>query len=152
MMNVRTSFYNEQEDWPVTVELKHRMEAVIYRTLDREGYDRSCEVSVAFVEEAKIRALNAEYRGRDSVTDVLSFADGTPAPDTGVILLGDVEICAKRAVEQAEQYGHSVEREFCFLSAHSTLHLLGYDHQTELDEKIMRAKQTEILESLGITQ
>lgn len=61
-------------------------------------------------------------------------------------------ICAKRAVEQAEQYGHSVEREFCFLSAHSTLHLLGYDHETELDEKIMRAKQTEILESLGITQ
>lgn len=54
-MNVRTSFYNEQEDWPVTVELKHRMEAVIYRTLDREGYDRSCEVSVAFVEEEKIR-------------------------------------------------------------------------------------------------
>ena len=88
MMNVRTSFYNEQEDWPVTVELKHRMEAVIYRTLDREGYDRSCEVSVAFVEEAKIRALNAEYRGRDSVTDVLSFADGTTDPDTGVILLG----------------------------------------------------------------
>ena len=145
-------YKRQQEDWPVTVELKHRMEAVIYRTLDREGYDRSCEVSVAFVEEEKIRALNAAYRGRDSVTDVLSFADGTADPDTGVILLGDVVICAKRAVEQAERFGHSAEREFCFLAAHSTLHLLGYDHETELDEKIMRRKQTEILDSLGITQ
>ena len=86
------------------------------------------------------------------MTDVLSFADGTADPDTGVILLGDVVICAKRAVEQAERFGHSAEREFCFLAAHSTLHLLGYDHETELDEKIMRRKQTEILDSLGITQ
>ena len=77
---------------------------------------------------------------------------GTADPDTGVILLGDVVICAKRAVEQAERFGHSAEREFCFLAAHSTLHLLGYDHETELDEKIMRRKQTEILDSLGITQ
>lgn len=151
-MNVRTSFYNEQEDWPITVELKHRMEAVIYRTLDREGYSRSCEVSVAFVGEDKIRALNRDYRGRDSVTDVLSFSDGVVDPDTGVILLGDVVICVKRALEQAESYGHSMEREMCFLAAHSTLHLLGYDHEDEVDEKIMRTKQTEVLASLGITQ
>ncbi len=128
------------------------MEAVIYRTLDREGVRPKLRGERGLCRRgenpgAQRRIPRPRQRDRRPL-----FADGTTDPDTGVILLGDVVICAKRAVEQAEQYGHSVEREFCFLSAHSTLHLLGYDHETELDEKIMRAKQTEILESLGITQ
>ena len=97
-----------------------------------------------------------KFRDKDSVTDVLSFPLGEAGalerhPVTGTVLLGDIVFCAPRAVEQAEEYGHSVQREFGFLCAHSVLHLLGYDHVGSAEEAaVMEMKQHEALESIGL--
>ncbi|MBR4799292.1 MAG: rRNA maturation RNase YbeY, partial [Clostridia bacterium] len=99
-----------------------------------------------------IRKLNREHRGIDKATDVLSFPMfefGTPEVPT---LLGDIVISRDTAYRQAKEYGHSPRREFCFLAAHSALHLLGYDHESETEREEMEAKQEEILNKLGITR
>ncbi len=152
-MRVIVDFLNEQEDYNITEELEKKLERVVAYALEYEQYERSCTVGVSFVDEERIHSLNKEFRDVDRVTDVLSFPDGTVNPEDGEEFLGDVIICAKRALEQAKEYGHSEEREFSFLCAHSVLHLLGYDHETgEQDEQIMFKKQSEILENLGITR
>jgi len=104
-------------------------------------------VSITFTDNESIRELNREYRDIDRATDVLSF----PMDDEGDdVVLGDIVISLERAKEQAIEYGHSLEREISFLCVHSTLHLLGYDHETgEEDEKEMFMKQEEILKILG---
>lgn len=110
------------------------------------------EISVTLVDNAEIHELNKQHRNIDRATDVLSF----PANEGEIIaaipdgFLGDIVISVEKAVEQAEDYGHSVERELAFLTVHGTLHLLGYDHMTETDEKEMFALQKEILESMGV--
>ena len=119
-----------------------------------EGLDPdNCEISFSFVSEDEIRELNAFYRDKDSVTDVLSFPqydDLSELDDDMELCLGDVVICSDVARRQAEEYGHSLKRELCFLCAHSALHLLGYDHETEEEREEMEAKQREILDALGI--
>ncbi|ANX00544.1 rRNA maturation RNase YbeY [Thermoclostridium stercorarium subsp. leptospartum DSM 9219] len=119
-------------------------------------------VSVLLVENDEIRRINAEYRKKDSVTDVLSFPmldmeDGSfitePTEidmDDGKLFLGDIVISVPRAIEQAENYGHSVERELAFLTVHGVLHLLGYDHNIPEREEKMKKRQEEILESIGL--
>lgn len=150
-MKVTVGFVNEQKDMPIGAAEKKVIREAINETLLMEEFDRTCEVSVAVVDEAKIRALNATYRQVDAVTDVLSFPDGSTDLDTGVVLLGDVVLCARRAKEQADQFGHSFERELGYLTCHSVLHLLGYDHvDSEADEKIMRNKQTEVMRRMGL--
>lgn len=150
-MKVTVGFVNEQKDMPIGAAEKKVIREAINETLLMEEFDRTCEVSVAVVDEAKIRALNATYREVDAVTDVLSFPDGSTDLDTGVVLLGDVVLCARRAKEQADQFGHSFERELGYLTCHSVLHLLGYDHvDSEADEKIMRNKQTEVMRRMGL--
>ena len=150
-MKVTVGFVNEQKDMPIGATEKKVIREAINETLLMEEFDRTCEVSVAVVDEAKIRALNATYRQVDAVTDVLSFPDGSTDLDTGVVLLGDVVLCARRAKEQADQFGHSFERELGYLTCHSVLHLLGYDHvDSEADEKIMRNKQTEVMRRMGL--
>lgn len=115
------------------------------------------EVSITFVTNEAIQKINAEYRGKNQPTDVISFAleelgegeieiVGTNMPR----ILGDIIISIDRAKEQAEEYGHSFERELGFLAVHGLLHLLGYDHMTKEDEKIMFGKQEEILSSFGL--
>lgn len=122
------------------------------------------EVEVSFVDKQAIKQLNNEQRQIDSVTDVLSFptidaqrkvidtkqfqADVNPV--TGNLMLGDIVICRDKAVEQAKEYGHSLKRELAFLTLHGLLHLLGYDHLNEQDEKQMFALQTELLDKLHI--
>lgn len=117
------------------------------------------EVSVSFVTNDMIRDINREYRGKDQPTDVISFAmeeagegevtiQGTDEPR----VLGDIIISLDRTREQAADYGHSFERELGFLAVHGFLHLLGYDHMTDEDEKEMFSKQDAILTSLGITR
>ena len=104
------------------------------------AFDAGYQVSVSYVNEQEIRVLNAQYRKVDSVTDVLSF----PMEDTdarGVALLGDIVLCMERAAEQAEEFGHSLERELSYLSVHSVLHLMGYDH--ELDDEISELRLIE---------
>jgi probable rRNA maturation factor len=150
-MKVTVGFVNEQKDMPIGANEKKVIREAINETLLMEEFDRTCEVSVAVVDEAKIRELNATYREVDAVTDVLSFPDGSTDLDTGVVLLGDVVLCARRAKEQADNFGHSFERELGYLTCHSVLHLLGYDHvDSEADEKIMRNKQTEVMRRMGL--
>lgn len=152
-MRVIVDFCDDQEYKKITDEQLKLLEKVVEYGLQFEKYDRSCTVGVSFVEEDKIRELNRDFREIDRVTDVLSFPDGTVNPEDGEIMLGDVIICVKRACEQAEEYGHSLDRELAFLTAHSLLHLLGYDHETgEEDEKIMFGKQKQILDDLGIVR
>ena len=110
--------------------------------------------NIIFVSNDKIHELNRDYRGVDRVTDVISFAleDGEDLKEPGIRVLGDVYIAVDVAYEQALTYGHSRLREICFLATHGILHLLGYDHMTEEDEKIMFDKQKEILDSYDITR
>lgn len=127
------------------------------------------EVSLNVVSADEIRQINAEQREMDKVTDVLSFpmldfpyplaqetfdmeAATAINPESGNVFLGDIVLCHDRAVEQAAEYGHSLQREIAFLIVHSILHLLGYDHMTEQEEKEMFGKQEEILQLLGITR
>jgi len=111
-----------------------------------------CEVSFSFVSKDGIRRLNKEWRGIDGVTDVLSFPCGDVNPENGRVMLGDIVICSDRAKEQAEEYGHTLEREVAFLTAHSALHLLGLDHETEGERGEMFALQEKILKSAGYTR
>lgn len=127
---------------------------------------KQLEMSLSLVSQEEIRSLNKQFRNVDSVTDVLSFPSiDNPErkvldfgsfsmdainPETNRINLGDVIICLDRAKEQAVSYGHSLKRELCFLALHGMLHLLGYDHMTETDEKQMFSLQENILSSLGI--
>ena len=122
--------------------------------LDLEQVDQErTEISVTFVEGEEIRNLNREYRDTDKVTDVLSFPqfdDLNEIPEFGEICLGDVVICKDRALEQAEEFGHSFARAILYLFTHSILHLLGYDHMEEDEKKEMRQREEEVMAHLGI--
>lgn len=102
------------------------------------------EMNIIFMDKPQIQELNRTYRNIDKVTDVISF------PDQEDNYIGDIFICLERAQEQAVDYGHSIEREIGFLAVHGYLHLLGYDHHTEAEEKIMFAKQVEILKRASL--
>ena len=110
--------------------------------------------NIIIVDKDTIHSLNKKYRGIDRVTDVISFAleDDKTFMNENIRVLGDIYICLEKAKEQAEEYGHSFLREFAFLSIHGLLHLLGYDHMNESDEKIMFNLQDEILDGYGVTR
>ncbi len=134
-------------------------EQFVHKVLQAAGehLHTSGEVSVSFVSDAEIHELNRTYRGVDRPTDVLSFAlregeDILPEPEDGAEMLGDIVISIPTAVRQAEEYGHSVEREVGFLLVHGFLHLLGYDHEDEESEREMFGLQDEVLEKLGLTR
>lgn len=116
----------------------------------------SCEISVRFVDNEEIKSLNSQYRNIDSETDVLSFPLGVDGEfdinqDTGAQMLGDIVISMEKAVQQAEEYGHSLKREIGFLTVHSMLHLLGYDHENGGIEAVrMREKEETVLTQLGL--
>ncbi|MGN9152066.1 rRNA maturation RNase YbeY [Bariatricus sp. HCP3S3_E12] len=136
--------------------------------LDYEQCPYESEVELLLTMDEEIREMNREFRDIDRATDVLSFpmiAYESPAdfafleedescfdPDTGELMLGNIVISKQKVVEQAEEYGHTVEREYAFLIAHSMLHLLGYDHMEEEERAVMEKKQREILDGLGITR
>jgi probable rRNA maturation factor len=140
-------------------EYRHIDEQFVQKVLQTAGehLNTSGEVSVSFVSDDEIHELNRTYRGVDRPTDVLSFAflegeEDFPVPDEGAKLLGDIVISIPTAVRQAEEYGHSVEREVGFLLVHGFLHLLGYDHQDEDAEREMFGLQEEVLQKLGLTR
>jgi probable rRNA maturation factor len=110
----------------------------------------SVEYNFVFVSGKEIKRLNAEFRGTDSVTDVLSFPDGDINPETGRKFLGDIAICKSAAKRQAKEFGQTAEREIIFLKIHGLLHLFGYDHKTEADETKMRELQRAVLNELAI--
>lgn len=138
----------------VSEEIRKTMERAVCRCLETEGVDgQRAELSVTFVDPEEIRILNRDYRGVDKVTDVLSFPQFEGAdemPQQGELCLGDVVICREKAAGQAEEFGHSFEREIIYLFTHSVLHLLGYDHMTDEDKRQMRQREEEVMEYLGI--
>lgn len=150
-------FENSQDKLPITYKIKRLVRLSVEAALAYEGYRNSCEVSVSFTDDEGIRRLNRNFRKIDSATDVLSFPlfdfDGgeEPAVDELENMLGDIVISLERAKQQAEEFGHSFEREVAFLCVHSMLHLLGYDHVNSEDEELdMRRRQTAIMEMLGL--
>lgn len=124
--------------------------------LEYEKFEGPAEISVTFVDNAAIKELNAQYRGKDMPTDVLSFPLGENGvydknEDSGASLLGDIVISMEKAMEQAELYGHALQREVAFLTVHSMLHLLGYDHEAGgLEAVRMREKEEAVLIQLGL--
>lgn len=116
------------------------------------------EVAITIVDNQRIQELNREYRGKDQPTDVLSFPLWEPDEEwileegEEYVALGDLIISIEKAKEQAEEYGHSLEREIGFLAVHGFLHLLGYDHETKEQEEEMFGRQEEILQKLGLTR
>lgn len=147
---------NDQKKIKMTPDLRRLVKRAVLAVLDFEDFGRRAEVSVTFTDNEGIHALNREYRNVDRPTDVLSFPlfDGEDYDTDGdAVLLGDIVISLERAQTQAEEYGHSFEREVAFLTVHSMLHLLGYDHETSPeDERDMFARQDEILISAGMTR
>ena len=143
-----------EEEHVVTQDILDTMVKAAEYCLELENIDKErAEISVTFVEGEEIRELNREYRDTDRVTDVLSFPqfdDLNDIPEVGEICLGDVVICKDRAEEQAEEFGHSFEREIIYLFTHSILHLLGFDHMEEDEKKEMREREEEVMTYLGI--
>ena len=130
--------------------------------IELEGVNMPCEVSVLIVNNHQIREINHRFRGIDKPTDVLSFpmqvflpgdftADNAePDPQTGFLELGDIVLSAERVLAQADEYGHSTARETAYLTVHSVLHLLGYDHMEKSDKKKMRAREEFIMQRISI--
>lgn len=145
-------------------QLEERLKEAILAALEEEGVEVPCIIEVCLTDDEGIHQTNLDTRGVDAPTDVLSFPmfDLKPGekpqadwadPDTDKVLLGDMMISLERAKAQAEEYGHSVEREICYLAVHSVLHLLGYDHLDEGPQKRqMRQREEAILGKLGIVR
>lgn len=155
MIKVKVNITNEQKDYTVDTSLRSLIRKTVKTVLTCEGIEENSEVNVLFVSDEKIKTLNKEFRNKNKVTDVLSFPlseDGEYDlnPETGNIMLGDVVICPKRAYEQSQEFGHSFEREVSYLTAHSILHLLGYDHMVKIEKTIMRQKEKEIMKAMGL--
>lgn len=155
---------NEQEKEEINNEIMQTIDKACRETLKYENCDFDAQISVTITDNDEIQKINKEFRQKDMPTDVLSFpmlefdADGNAFDDEfdfdgEEVVLGDIVISAERAKEQAEAYGHSFKREIAFLTVHSMLHLLGYDHvNSPEEEKIMFSKQEEILKILNITR
>jgi len=146
---------NLLEEAPLDPELEVLVEKVALAVLNAEGYPEGAEVSLVFTDDEYIKELNLQYRGIDSPTDVLSFAqhEGEPMVDAGEEdLLGDVVISLQAAMRQGEEYGHGMKRELAYLTAHGVLHLLGYDHDDPDGQSVMREKEEAALALLGMGQ
>ena len=155
-MRLRVYFENLQDKEVIRYSLKMLVRRAIEATLAYENMSDDCEVSVTFCDNEKIRQMNNRFRGIDRETDVLSFPlfddDGMDAHVEELnCMLGDIVLSLEKARAQAQEFGHSFAREVAFLTVHSVLHLLGYDHETgEEDEKDMRRRQSEIVDKLGL--
>ncbi|MDY4517011.1 MAG: rRNA maturation RNase YbeY [Candidatus Spyradocola sp.] len=156
----------ERQGAPEDAQARLLLQRVMERVLADEGIEMEVMVGVTLVEPERIREINRDFRRVDSVTDVLSFpmidgmlADASPAallgcvdPETGALELGDLVICPDRAAEQAQEYGHSLQRELGYLCAHGMLHLLGYDHEDEDERAVMRQKEEKALAALSLSR
>ncbi|CAK7071079.1 rRNA maturation RNase YbeY [Tissierella sp.] len=141
---------NRQDKVEINEEISEIIQKVVNEVLSFENKSLDCEVSVSFVDNQEIKELNREYRGVDKDTDVLSFPMKDEFFIEGPILLGDIIISMEKALEQSEDFGHSLYREIAYLTAHSMFHLLGYDHMEDEEKGIMREKEKEIMKRLKI--
>lgn len=161
--------YEIEVDFETDFDKKEVADLVVDTVLDKENCPYECEVELLITDGENVHDINKEYRETDSTTDVLSFPnidwdspadyncdgfndDFVVSPDTGNIMLGQIVLNYERIISQAKEYGHSIKREYSFLIAHSMLHLLGYDHMTPEEAKVMESKQSEYLDSIGITR
>ena len=157
-MAIKVMIRNNQKKIKLPVGLRLLVRKCCQAVLVSENFDKSAEVSVSFVDNNEIRRLNRLYRDKDKSTDVLSFPLGENGVydvnnETGAVLLGDVVISIETAIKQAKMYNHPLEREVGFLTVHSMLHLLGYDHETSpLEAERMHEKEEMVLERLGVTR
>lgn len=156
-MQVNIIAENAQNLHPVTKEITELIHRAVTATLQSEEIDFDCAISLTFTDNEGIREYNRDYRNKDAVTDVLSFPMFDPeteeiyALDGTAAELGDIVLSLERAKEQADSFGHSFAREVAFLCVHSTLHLLGYDHErSDEEDLLMREKQRAIMEVLGL--
>lgn len=158
MQSVKVYISNNQKDVKIPTGIRLLIRRCCHAVLLDEGIEQACEVSVNFINNEQIRELNREYRGKDTPTDVLSFPLGEDGHydtngDTNALMLGDIAISIEKAMEQAELYNHSLQREIAFLTVHSMLHLLGYDHEDGgLQALRMREKEETILKKLGLSR
>lgn len=164
-MTIQIEYETERE---LGIEYASLAKEVAEHVLDMEECPYDAQVNLVLTDNEEIKRVNTEFRNIPSATDVLSFPMipfETPADyeiveedesyfdlDTDELLLGDIMISVDKVFAQAEEYGHSVKREFCFLIAHSMLHLLGYDHMVPEEAAVMEAKQAKALEDLGIVR
>lgn len=161
-----TLLFEEEGELKLPLECEALAAKVIEASLDYENCPYEATVNLLLTMNEEIQEMNRNFRETDRATDVLSFpmleypAPGTFEfleeedcafdPETGELVLGDIVISKEKVVAQAEEYGHSVRREYAFLIAHSMLHLMGYDHMEEEERAVMESKQKEILEQLAI--
>lgn len=154
-VKVKVNIKNEQNEIKIPSGLRLLLRKTCTAVLRTENFTDPAEVNITFVNNDKIKELNEKFRNKNKVTDVLSFPLGENGeydtnPETGNKMLGDVVISLLKAQEQAEEFGHSFEREVSYLTAHSVLHLLGYDHMTKLDRTKMRDKEKLVMTKLGL--
>lgn len=161
-----TLYFEEEGDERLSLPCEKLAEETAEAVLDDAGCPYEAQVNLLLTEDTEIHRMNLEFRGIDRPTDVLSFPmieyeapgefdflenrEDCFDPETGELVLGDIVISKDRVLAQAEEYGHSVKREFAFLIAHSMLHLIGYDHMEEDERAAMEEKQRQILGALGI--
>lgn len=161
-------FLEDEGKLVLPLDYQELAETVADAVLDFENCPYEAQVELLLTMNEEIREINKEYREIDRATDVLSFPmieyerpaqfdfleedDSYFDLDTGELMLGNIVISKEKVLSQAEEYGHSVKREYAFLIAHSMLHLLGYDHMEEEERAVMEAKQREVLGQLGITR
>ena len=156
MDGVKVAISNRQKAVKIPTGIRLLVRRCCSAVLTMEDFQGAAEVSVSFVNNEQIRQLNREFRQKDAPTDVLSFPLGENGsydrnPETGALQLGDIVISIEKAVEQAKIYGHSLQREIGFLTVHSMLHLLGYDHEAGgLEQVRMREKEESVLAKLGL--
>ena len=140
---------NRQSEITIEDDIMDLLNLVVAKSLEVLEMENDYEVSISFVNNEEIKELNRDYRGVDSETDVLSF----PMDDDMIVpvpLLGDIIISVEKAFEQSKDYGHSLDREIAYLTAHSMLHLCGYDHMEDDEKILMRTKEKEIMKKIGI--
>ncbi len=150
-----TEFIFDFSDGELTEKQQQVMENAVKTALKFEGFDKDCEVSVVITDNEGIREINRDHRGIDAPTDVLSFPQYDFTEPTifaeipeEPVMIGDIVISKERLITQAEEIGHSFEEELGYLTVHSVLHLLGYDHMNDEDKKLMRAHEKKIVKEI----
>ncbi len=155
-MSVKVNITDQQKRIKLPTGTRLLIRKACNATLKNEGFEDSAEVDVTLVNDEMIQQINKEHRNIDASTDVLSFPLGENGvydtdPENGAKMLGDIVISVEHAIAQADLYGHGLEREIAYLTVHSMLHLLGYDHVNGgLERTIMREKEENILDALGL--
>ena len=145
---------NNQTEVEISEEIIELAKIAINKILEIEQIENDGEISLLIVDSEEIKSINKEFRGKDEVTDVLSFPQYEKlfkeVDKTEYLVIGDIVICAKRAMQQAVEYNHGIEREFAYLVVHGMYHLIGLDHINKEDKKVMREKEEIVLGALNI--